>query len=499
MSSQRTYDIHKLLYRRQFVLGPRFVEEFKSWKRIRVNDSLCLTVHPDLNTCRADHKDNSIILLGYILDPDNPNADDLEIINSLTVKLYNSDSLDSFFECTYIFGGRWILIVNDGKEIRLFNDAVGYRQIFYTDTLSVKDLWCASQPGTIANILHLDIDREAYEFIKLFEKNDKEYWWPGDSSPYKEIRHLLPNHYISLKTGLSKRYWPQKELENISLTESVKKNKKILQGLMKSASNRFQLALSLTAGKDSRLILASSKELRNNIYYFTLAFWDVTKKSLDIQIPLKLLAKLGLKHNIIKCPSRMDDEFAKIYNGNVATARDAYGTITQGMYDSYPQDYVCVKGNAMPVACRRTYKMSDGNMEDVNEETFARVIKMEKNPFAMRALKKWVSGTKEIYNINIFDLYYWENREANWQAMSQLECDIVHETFVPYNCRSFLMNMLSINEEYRKPPEYIVINKLFGDMWPELLSEPINCQPGRKEKIKSLIKKVIIKTVLPNY
>ena len=241
MNEQSKYNIEKLLFRRQFVLGPNYVEAFQSWKRVKVNNMIYLTVHPDLSTYKADYENKSITLLGYILDPLNPQANDSDIINILIRELSMRDSLDSFFECTYTFGGRWILIVDDGKEGRLFNDATGLRQVFYTSTGFTKDVWCASQPGILAETLNLEPDEEAMAFISSFEKNNKEYWWPGDTSPYKEINHLLPNHYLNLNTGLCYRYWPDKYLNCLPLEEAVKKCSKILQGLMESASNRFDL------------------------------------------------------------------------------------------------------------------------------------------------------------------------------------------------------------------------------------------------------------------
>jgi asparagine synthetase B (glutamine-hydrolysing) len=100
------------------------------------------------------------------------------------------------------------LIVDDGRHIRLFHDAVGLRQVFYTDADHASDLWCASQPGMIAERLKLGMDPSASNFVNSFGQRNREYWWPGDSCPYKEIRHLPPNHYLNLETGLRCRYWP---------------------------------------------------------------------------------------------------------------------------------------------------------------------------------------------------------------------------------------------------------------------------------------------------
>jgi hypothetical protein len=134
------YDTARLLFRRQFILGPHFVEELASWKRINVGTTLCLTAHPDLNDCQIVQGNRSITLLGYILDPNVPAARDAEILESLMGKLAHGH-LNDFFAHTFGFGGRWILIVSDGNGIRLFNDPMGLRQVFYTTPSSSGSFW----------------------------------------------------------------------------------------------------------------------------------------------------------------------------------------------------------------------------------------------------------------------------------------------------------------------------------------------------------------------
>lgn len=161
-------DTERLLYRSQFILGPYFIEKFISWKRIKIGNAIHLTVHPELNTCQINNNGKSITLLGYILDPNNPGDSDSDIVNKLSHKIFNNGA--NCFEQTYDFGGRWILIVDDGKETRLFTDPAGARQVMYTDKNYTKDLWCASQSGTIAEILNLGMDNEAVNFIHSFKK-----------------------------------------------------------------------------------------------------------------------------------------------------------------------------------------------------------------------------------------------------------------------------------------------------------------------------------------
>src|SRR6185436_9496053 len=99
-------------------------------------------------------------------------------------------------------------------------------------------------------------------------------------------------------------------------------------GLIKSAAHRFELALAITAGWDSRLILAASREISHQLYFFTL----FTKIPADVVIASRLLSKLGFSHTVIKYPTQMDDDFSDIFKRNVTGANDYAGNMVQGIY-----------------------------------------------------------------------------------------------------------------------------------------------------------------------
>jgi hypothetical protein len=492
------YDRKRLLFRRQFVLGPRFVEEFTWWKRIPVRSDLFLTVHPDLQTHQVAQANKRITLLGYILDPNRPEANNGDILKHLLLKLRTCGNLDDFFKYTYDFGGRWILLVDNGKEMRLFNDATGLRQVFYIK-LSSSEIWCASQPGILASVLSLEMDAEAVEFFNAYPKFDniwssKEYFWPGDASPYREVLHLLPNHYLNLKTGLCRRYWPSGNLNRMSPKEAVATCGSMLENLMRSASKRFSLALTLTAGLDTRMVLAASRHMKDGIYYFSLVYWNRSKEHPDIKVPSRLLKKLGLKHHVIRCPESMESEFAEIYGTNVTTAHDVYGTIAEGLYHYYPQDRVCVKGNCVEIAKFRS-RQPESDDGTITPETLARVTRYPTHTFTLKAFEKWLSDAKCRYNISVWDLFQWEIKHGGWQPMTQLEWDIVQEVFTPFNCRSLLTTLLSVDESDRKIPDFTLYMSMIAELWPEVLSEPIN-PPYRVPlslRIKGGAKRAILK------
>jgi hypothetical protein len=344
--------IETLLFRRQFILGPHFIEELAHWAHLKIGPKLYLSAHPELNVVHRAFADVSLTLLGYILDPNQPEADDSAIIDQLLGKMHAAKDVGDIIQSTETLGGRWILIAGVKDKWILFNDPCGYRAAHYTAHPGENNFWCASQPGLFPFVMNLIEDADAIDFPDT-SKNEhwgnKEYIFPGDSSIYKEIKHLLPNHYLNLISGEVRRYWPNKPLEAIDFNDCIHESSRFLITTMQAVAMRFSLSLALTAGRDTRLILASSKKIAEKIHYFTGIYWTSNKNSPDIAIAVKLLSRLNLKHQAIKCPKQMSPSFAKIYNANVTPAHEVYGTIAQGFYAKLPQDKVMLKGNAIPI------------------------------------------------------------------------------------------------------------------------------------------------------
>lgn len=235
MSAVSDFPLHRLLRPRQFVLGQDFANAFEHWQRIQITPTLRLTAHPDLGIHQLARGDKWIALLGFILDPDDPGATNDEILEGLMRAFTDWDEL---FDGTAEYGGRWVLIAADGRETRLLTDALGLRLVYYASAHDGRGVWCASQPEMVASLLgaEIKIDPVAETFVDHCMRSDPEPWLPGDASPYREVKHLLPNHYLNVGTGRSHRYWPTKGIDPLSLDTAVEDVSKRLTGLMVAAS-----------------------------------------------------------------------------------------------------------------------------------------------------------------------------------------------------------------------------------------------------------------------
>ncbi|MBE0669588.1 MAG: hypothetical protein IH588_03280 [Anaerolineales bacterium] len=470
--------IDRLRYRNQFVLGPRFLENLASWNRTKITGSIVLSTHPELNVCQAVNDGKSITLIGFMLDPENPLAGDADIVNGL---IRDFTDFQQLINGTKRFGGRWAIIAKAGNGVELFNDPAGLRQIFYTDPRKTRDLWCASQPGMLADILGTNMCREGIDYINSYEfRNNLEFRWPGVSTPYEEIFHVLPNHSLDLMHASCRRFWPKRALEITSLESSIEKCSSLLQGLLRSASQRFDLALGVTSGLGSRVVLAASNGLNNGLSYMTVRRIGMADNHSDIAIPAQLLSRHGLPHDVVVSSLIIDRDFLNIFRNNTAISHTVYASDANAIRKYYSgkhgRPFVAVTGSGSKIA-RSSFRAETRKPahKAITPEDLASLQQMGNSNYVIRSFERWISGMENTHGYDILDIFDWEQGHGNWLAMRHLEFDIAwKEIITPFNCRELLENMLSVDRKHREPPDYELYYSLISKLWPELLDYPVN-------------------------
>lgn len=473
----------ELLHRRQFLLGPRRATSAPaSWQARIAGPGLIVTHHPELAVSHAVGGECAVTLLGWALDPERPGDDDGAVVDRLLAALQGG-GLPALLAATRPLGGRWALVACAGEEAWLFADPVGYRSVVYR--AGPGEPWCASQPGLLADELGLAEDPAAAAFIARFAAAEREYWWPGDTTLYAGVRRLLPNHLLELRAGEARRFWPLAPLPAREPAAAAREGGALLRTLIVAAARRFPLALAMTAGRDTRVVLAAARPLAKELACFTLVYWGQRADEGEPAISAQILRRLGLPMQTIACPAEMSPAFAALYGANVTTARPCYGVIAEGMLAGLPRDRVYLKGNTIPII-KGAYKRRVAPGEPLTAGTLARILGMAGDPFAEAAYGRWLAGLGELHGVDPLDLLWWEDREGAWQAMSQLEWDLVAEAFVPFNCRSFLELMLGVAPAEREAPGYGMHRRLIAELWPELLRDPIN--PHKEKPQPALVR-----------
>ncbi|BAU48096.1 hypothetical protein SVA_1534 [Sulfurifustis variabilis] len=470
-------DSASTLFAGQFLLGPELPQSLPSWERYALGDGLALTVHPQLPVHTVSQGDRSLTLVGFALDPDLPTADDTDILLHL---LERYASIDSLIAATAQLGGRWVLIAQAGDARHLFHDALGLRQAFYTDPRVTTGLWVMSQPGLALEVLNLTPAREALEFIDSFEfRSFAEYRWPAAASPLQELRRLQPNHVLDLHSGKVRRFWPTVPMRRPPIACAIANVTRLLTGLVKAAAHRYDLALALTAGIDSRVVLAASREVSHRISYVTVRQARMADDHPDVVVPARLLNRLGLPGEIVRARASMSPVFSWVYKRSVFLAHDHYGPDAEAILRRFGRRKTVITGSGAEVArCSFRDVYAFARWRRPSARDLARLQQMGEHPLAIRHFGEWLEDARCRDYVPVLDLFEWEQGHGSWLASTQLEFDIAwRDIFTPYNCRAVLSELLGVEERHRRAPRHTLFRRIAETMWPDVLSEPIN--PGK--------------------
>lgn len=476
--------LNRLRFRRQFLFGPRPVSLEGEWQTHRFGADWVLTIQRDLPFRCAPTADGAqLLLLGFLIDPDFPRLNDQQLFE----RLCQCRGWEELLRATESLSGRWAMFHLSQGRVRVANDATGLRSVYYS--VAGQEPWCFSQPGLYRRVQQVEYLPEAVEFIRSSQK-DSEACFPAASSPYREVAHLLPNHYLELQSRTTTRFWPRAPLEPMELETAVGKAARILQQSMQAITTRGRVAFAVTAGRDSRTLLAASREVTDRLWAHTVIHGELNLASPDLRIASELCRTAGLTHHTLPCPQSMSEPFSSLFMNNHDPAHRVWGRICQGLLDSFPADTVSVRGNVSEAA-RCVFYPSGIHPATLQGSDLACRCKMPPSEFTRRHFDAWLAeaAPKAELGYRILDLFFCEHRMPNWQAVSQTEFDIIHDTFSPYSNRRLLTLMWATPPALRIKPQCTMYRELIGTMWAELLNFPFNPPETRLAKLRHKARK----------
>lgn len=469
-----TEGLDSLLFRRQFVLTTDPALLLTDGPRFRIGRDYHLSAHRDLAATHLGDDARSLTLLGFALDPEHPADDNAAILRRLAD---TPDLHDEAIRAAGKLGGRWVLIVHDAGRTALLHDACAQRQVFFTGADYDGPFMCASEPAVMAEKLGLGMDPEAVDFIRSRKLDDFEiYWMPGDTTLYQEIRALLPNHLLNLPQREASRYWPRARPPRVDPDRALDLSLGMLGGIMESAGRRFPLAVSMTAGWDSRLVLALNRVRARDLYTFTICYPGASESSRDVAVPLRLSTRLGTSYHVVPYPADVDPRFKEVVRRSNASANTSYSADIQALHECYPSDHVCVTGDVAEIVKRYFQGRRMGAVE-VTAEDLAELSRFGLQPFALKAFSRWLDDAVR-QPMEVLDLFCWEQMAGRWQGKVRSEFDTVQDSFAPLNCRALLEVMLGVDPKLRCAPRFELFRLMIERLWPETLLEPVNPPEG---------------------
>ena len=481
-------DESRLRYRRQFLLSRDVLKPLSHWNCVRLVNGCFLYSHPDLSVTYKVHECISIALLGYIFDPVHYAKNNEDILHDI---IEISGTYESFLEAIKGYAGQFVFIYMNNQVANVINDALALREVYYC--IAPNNIICGSQPNLIkeysAPSINVTTDKSIRRFYEYdIKKIRSGRFWVGDETYFEGIKHLLPNHYLDISELKAKRYWPREKLAMVEFDEAVRRSCSFLQGMLKAASNRYELMMAVTGGTDSRTLLAASKQVKDKIYYFINKHKTLDERHPDIYIPTAMFKKIDIPFHIHDVEGEVDERFKAIFLNNTFLSTDM---LLLAIYTIYYKQH-SHRLNILGVGEIGRTHFGD-EPRNLNGYYLARSFKIRNSSYAINQCQKWLDNTRPFareYGVNIMTLLLWEQLLGNWGVVGNSESDIAIEEFDPFNSHYLYETLLGIDKKYTGYGESSLFPEMIRIMWPELLEFPINPPHQRSDYINLALKKM---------
>jgi len=472
-------------------MANELIEELRNWQYHKIGDSH-LYAHPDLEVTRETRSSVDILLLGFIFDPAHPTKTNAEIISDVISMVKN---FNDFIAIIKKYAGRYALIYRDRSNFTIMHDMVALREIYYCT--HTNRIICGSQPNLINAFslpkLGVTQDKNILHFYEHDMKTVRSgRLWVGDETYYHHVKHLMPNYYLDIQSLTAKRYWPNRNLDRIDLNTAIKLSCEYLTGIMQAVTSRYNVMMAVTAGIDSRSLLAASREVKDQIYYFINKKPPLSDKSADIRIPKRIFSKINLPFHIHDATGPVDEEFKNVFLNNVFMSTDLLLPAIYNVYYKNHQNKLNLLG--VGEIGRGMFGMAKPGLTGYE---LAHKLKYKHSMYAISQCENWLKQIKEAadaYNIDIMSHFIWWSLSGNWAAVGNSESDIAIEEFNPYDSHHLTEIILSVDWADRAIPNNRGIPSfyegMFREMWPELLDFPFNPPDTIEGKIKYWLEQV---------
>ena len=457
------------LFARGFLLSesdPRFIPA--GWREVALHKTRLWT-HPwtPVEWRRTDA--GELVLGGHAVDHDEPALSNGAIADRLLASL--TEPPQRLHELTDNLNGRWFLLHRrtGASGWRLAADATGMRSVFHH-----------ADGGTAGSHARLVAENVAATWQ---ERDRSRFGYPGRRTPYSEVLLLPPNQELDLSTGQLHRTYPRASLAprtvEVAATEALQLMRSCFAGLLERFASPV---VSLTAGIDSRLTLAASREVSDRLRFFTYYRGDDVQTDLaDRAVAEHLAARLGLDHRTLHLDSA-DEQFLQLCEAH-SYYRHLPRAARRYVQEFDPSSDAHVRSNLSEIG--RCFYRSTKNVtaEPATGEDLASIyLRFSRQEVTPAARQRIVEDFTDLHRVTRFaaaarlrsgrDLLYWEHRMGAWHALAVLESDPAFESFSLFNSRRLLDVLLSVPEEERVRAS--VFHRIIAQGWPEVARVPIN-------------------------
>lgn len=384
--------------------------------------------------------------------------------------LCSTESVADVVEYEKRLGGKYVIFYTENGNCCCMGDATCSIPVFYSVGLS--DFICCSNPQMIIEKYDLKPDKELQ---KIRDSGPLNQAMPYDVTPYKEVKQLLPNHYLDFSKGKAVRFVNSEDVQKeITPEKAAEITAPMIENIARMYLSDYDIYCPLTSGRDSRVVYAFLKKLQGKVNSYTIWKDSFKKDSQDWDIPVEL-SKLG------------NGNHEQIHKENVTPEMKSTMDKILGV-NGYPEDafILSVTVNKHYSECATLEGDIIGQVGKCSlhrdipiflaSPAYFRCKLHNYSEGAKKLQKDWMKEIKDGgEKVNIFDLFSVENRLGVWASHTHLIRNTMGQPYFNiFNSRSIIYIWTAVDRAKRMKSEIHV--ELIKRTAPELLEIPFEAE-----------------------
>lgn len=377
--------------------------------------------------------------------------------------------------------GRFIYLYESAGALCVVTDAGGLLPLVFSKRLGLA----ASSPAVLAQVATLTENRPARQ---RFSREGGPQWFPFATTPYEGVTRLLPNHRLSLGTWQCERIYPVFSATGTGVEGSLpaasdgEANSGVLVSAIATAVRTNMRALvhaghncaHLTAGCDSRMVLAAAHGLQGDMEFHTVDAGDAVS-GLDSHTAVRLAEKFQFRQRPIPFIEPTVEQRRSWLARTGHCIDDAVSRLTATV-ERYESDRHVITGTCGEVARAYYWHAGDSRQQGISVDELLVRMKITPDDFIRGLAQQWLAPLERLPRSTILDLAYIEQRLGCWAGPAVYGHRVPYPSLSPFNSRGIYTAILALPAPYREQGRFV--QDFIGQLWPELLQLPFNRASG---------------------
>jgi len=363
--------------------------------------------------------------------------------------------------------GRFLLILVSGPSPRVYPDALGMLAAVYAPsrrTLASTSRLIPLTPSTPFNLGRIRAVNAPHGGM-----------YPLGLTPRDGIERILPNHFLDLSDWALVRRWPTAPLVFDADPVDVQRDVIARTSRGIAALGRDHLLQSpLTAGRDTRAMLACTRGVLDRVSFFTAELPLELTGWRDVTVARAITERLGLPHVVL--PHRRARR-ADLRDWAVRTAGETSeprGWRAIRTFRQVARDRLVLNGWAGDIV-RPIYWKNTASDETVTAAQILALCAVPPEPEFVERANRWLASLPTTHPVTVLDLLLAEQRGGCWAGIHAYAFDGASAGNVAPMCHEDIVRaMMTLPVDYRREMRFEL--DLMAREWPDLLDSPFNEQ-----------------------